>query len=147
MATAQSGFPFTPQLAVNSLNNGDFQLPNRIAEGSLAPGAQSYLNWFNTSLSPSDPNRAFVIPDLYQYGNAGFDILRGPGMVSMDCALARSIPVGERLQLRIRGEAFNLLNRTNFGLPDRILGLATSGTIDHTATPARRLQLAARLEW
>ena len=35
LITIQSGLPFTPQLAVNSLNNGGFQLPNRVGNGTL----------------------------------------------------------------------------------------------------------------
>ena len=70
----QTGYP---QMAVNSLNNGGYQLPDRVANGSLAANQRSYRHWFNTSLDPLDPARAFAIPALYQYGNSGFDILRG----------------------------------------------------------------------
>jgi hypothetical protein len=68
-------------------------------------------------------------------------------MATVDAALARSFPIGELARIQARVEAYNLLNRTNFALPERLLGLATSGVIDHTATPARRLQFALRLEW
>ncbi len=146
-AVMQGGLPFTPQLAANSLNDGGIQLPNRIGSGALPAGQQSYLQWFNTSLNPADPNRAFQTPAVFQYGNSGFDILRGPGMASLDSALAKSIPLTERLRIRTRIEAFNLLNRVNFALPNRILGLSSSGAIDHTATSARRLQLSVRFEW
>ena len=143
----QTGLPFTPQLAVNSLNNGGYQLPDRVADGALPASQRSYMHWFNTSLDPADPNRAFEIPALYQYGNAGFDILRGPGMATVDASLARSFQVGERLRLETRLEAANLLNRTNFALPNRILGLEASGVISHTSTPARNIHVGARLQW
>ena len=139
VATVQSGLPFTPQLAVNSLNNGGFQLPNRTGNGALPAGQRSYLQWFDTS--------AFTIPNLYQFGDSGFDILRGPGLANLDAAAARSIPLGWRLRLGLRLEGYNLLNRVNFALPNRILGVESTGAIDHTVTPARRLQLAARLDW
>ena len=139
VVTLQTGLPFTPQLAVNSLNNGGFQLPNRIGDGSLPAGQRSYLQWFDTS--------AFAIPALYQYGNSGFDIVRGPGLANVDAALAKTIPLKEGLRLQLRVESFNLLNRTNYALPNRLLGLESTGVIDHTITPARRLQLAVRLEW
>jgi len=139
IATVQTGLPFTPQLAVNSLNNGGFQLPNRIGNGSLPASQRSYLDWFDQS--------AFAMPNLYQYGDSGFDILRGPGLANLDAAAAKTIRIREPLRLQLRLEAFNLLNRTNFALPNRILGLESTGVIDHTVTPARRLQLAARFEW
>ena len=145
--TAQTGLPFTPQLAINSLNDGGFQLPDRLGSGALPAGQRSYLQWFNTSLNPADPNRAFAVPALYQYGNSGFDILRGPGMTTADVSLARSFPVRERLRLETRIEAFNSLNQTNFALPNRILGVESAGVISHTSTPARQMQVVVRVEW
>ena len=147
VVTLQTGFPFTPELAINGLNNGGFQLPDRAGDGSLPSDERSYLHWFNTSLNRADPNHAFETPPLYQYGNSGFNIVRGPGLATVDGALDRSFALGGRLHLRARIEAFNLLNRTNFALPNRILGLESSGTINHTATASRQFQLAAKLEW
>ena len=145
--TAQTGLPFTPQLAINSLNDGGFQLPDRLGSGALPAGQRSYLQWFNTSLNPADPNRAFAVPALYQYGNSGFDILRGPGMTTADVSLARSFPLRERLRLDTRIEVFNSLNQTNLALPNRILGVESAGAISHTSTPARHMQIVVRVEW
>ena len=147
IATLQTGFPFTPELSTNTLNDGGFQLPDRVGNGSLPAGERSYLQWFNTSLNPNDPARAFQLPALYQFGNSGFDILRGPGMIDVDTALARRFAIREKLGLDVRGEAFNLLNRTNFALPNRILGAASAGAINHTATAARQIQLTVRIDW
>jgi hypothetical protein len=143
----QTGVPFTPQLALNGLNNGGYQLPNRLGDGSLPSGQRSYLHWFNTSLEPTDPNRAFETPRLYQYGNSGYNIVRGPGLATVDAAMSRGFLVGSGVHLRVRIEAYNLFNRTNFALPNRILGLANSGAISRTSTPARQIQLALGLEW
>ena len=140
LVTLQSGFPFTPQLATNSLNDGGFQLPNRVGDGSLA--AKSPAQWFDTRLPG-----AFLVPALYQYGNSGFGILRGPGLATVDVSLAREFRVWERLQLESRIEAFNLLNRANFALPNRLLGTTAAGSINHTVTPARQLQLSILLRW
>jgi len=147
VVTAQTGLPFTPQLAIDGVNNGGFQLPNRVGDGSLSSGQRSYLHWFNTSLDPSDPSHAFEAPALYQYGNGGFDTLRGPGLATIDLALARNFVVTERLRLETRAEAFNLFDRTNFALPNRILGLDSSGVISHTVTPSRQMQLVVRATW
>jgi hypothetical protein len=136
---AQTGLPFTPELAVNGLNNGNFQLPDRLGSGALPASERSYLHWFDTG--------AFALPPLFHFGDAGFNIVRGPGQATADVALARSFALGERLRLRARVEAFNLLNRTNFALPNRFLGVESSAAISHTATPARQMQLAVRAEW
>ena len=147
VVTLQTGFPFTPELAINGLNNGGFQLPDRAGDGSLPSDQRSYLHWFNTTLNRADPTHAFETPPLYQYGNSGFNIVRGPGLATVDGALDRSFALSGRLRLRARVEAFNLLNRTNFALPNRILGLESSGAINHTSTASRQFQLAAKLEW
>jgi hypothetical protein len=150
LITIQNGLPFTPQLAVNSLNNGGFQLPNRVGSGALPGGQQSYLQWFNTGLN--SPGSAFQLPPLYQYGNSGFDILRGPGLANADFSLARDFALRDALHLesahlRTRLEVLNLLNRTNFALPERILGVESSGVISHTATASRQVQLVVKVDW
>jgi hypothetical protein len=145
--TAQSGLPFTPQLATNTLNNGGYQLPNRVGDGSLPADQRSYLHWFNTSLDASDPSHAFEAPALFQYGNSGMDILRGPGLATVDTSFSRTIPIREGLHVSTRLELFNALNHTNFGLPNRLLGTPSSGAIDHTSTAARSVQVVARVEW
>ncbi len=145
MVTLQTGFPFTPELAVNSLNNGGFQLPNRAGSGALPAGQRSYLDWFDASLGEADG--AFQVPALYQYGNSGFDILRGPGLATTDAALSRSFRLRESLRLEARIAATNLLNDVNFALPNRFLGVESSGVISHTVTPSRQLQLAVRVVW
>ncbi len=147
LATIQTGFPFTPEMAVNSLNNENYQLPNRVGNGALPSGRRSYLEWFNTTLNPSTPSHAFQVPALLQYGDSGFDILRGPGLATTDIALARAFPIHERLRLELRAEAHNLQNRTNLALPDRFLGVESSGVISHTLAPARQVQFGARLAW
>ncbi len=145
MVTLETGFPFTPELSVNSLNNGGFQLPNRAGNGALPAGQRSYLNWFDSSLGAADS--AFQVPALYQYGNSGFDTLRGPGLAAADAALSRSFRLRESLSLETRIAATNLLNDVNFALPNRFLGVESSGVISHTVTPARQLQLAVRIAW
>ncbi|MGQ9634980.1 MAG: hypothetical protein ACUVXB_12130 [Bryobacteraceae bacterium] len=144
---AQTGLPFTPELAVNGLNNGGFWLPNRVGKGTLPSSSRSVTRWFNTSLDPSDPSHAFETPPLYQYGNSGYNILRGPGLINLDAALFRDFPLRNSFRTNFRLEAFNLLNRAHFALPERILGLPSSGAISHTTSPSRQLQVDLRLSW
>ncbi|MGB9458316.1 MAG: carboxypeptidase-like regulatory domain-containing protein [Bryobacteraceae bacterium] len=145
IVTLQTGFPFTPELAVNSLNNGGFQLPNRAGNGILPANQRSYLDWFDTSLG--EAGSAFQVPALYQYGNSGFDILRGPGLATTDAALSRSFRLRENLRFETRIAGTNLLNDVDFALPNRFLGVESSGVISHTVTPARQLQLVVRVAW
>jgi hypothetical protein len=147
IVTLQGGLPFTPVLATNSLNNGGFQLPNRVGFGDLASQQRSYLDWFNSGIGPGVANHAFEMPALYQYGNSGFSILRGPGLATTDVEFSRTFAMGDRCHLQPRVEALNLLNRTNLALPEAVLGVESSGVISHTATPARQVRLAMAVTW
>jgi hypothetical protein len=56
----------------------------------------------------------------------------------------------ERFTLQFRAEAFNLLNRANFGTPNPIVFSGTSyaaaaGLITSTVTPSRQLQGGLKL--
>jgi hypothetical protein len=44
----------------------------------------------------------------------GFNTFRGPGVRDMDLSVARTFKLNERFGLKLRAEAFNLLNHANF---------------------------------
>jgi hypothetical protein len=65
----------------------------------------------------------------------------------MDLALSREFAVREGLHFQIRGEAFNAMNHTNLGTPNRFVNTPQFGTITEAATPGREMQLSARLSF
>ena len=71
----------------------------------------------------------------------------GPGMQTLDLALARDFAVSERMKFQFRGEFFNALNHTNLGTPDRFVNTPQFGTITEATTPGRQVQLSARLSF
>ena len=52
-----------------------------------------------------------------RFGNAGLNILRGPGVVQLDTGLFREFNLSEKVKLQFRSEAFNLSNTPHFGNP------------------------------
>src|SRR6185503_3040159 len=114
--------------------------PNRIGNGTLPSDERSIAEWFDTS--------AFVIPSPQAYGNAGRNILRGPGSTNIDLGFSRSFQWSgtETRRLQIRSEFFNALNHTNFGLPVHSTDSPAMGTITSAAS-ARVIQFGARLEF
>jgi hypothetical protein len=60
---------------------------------------------------------AFARVTQPRFGTAGFNILRGPGIVNMDLGLFRSFHVTERFKLQFRAEAFNATNTPHFSNP------------------------------
>jgi len=147
--TAQSGFPFTPQLSYNPTNNGDTRNPvrpfvNPAFTGSVILGSPT--QWFNPAafLQPP-PNSGF-------YGNLRRDTLTGPGLATWDMSFLKDTSIHERLNLQFRAELFNLLNRANFSTPNLIVftptGLSgTAGAITSTSTSSRQAQFALKLLW
>jgi hypothetical protein len=64
---------------------------------------------------------AFRRPEPGFLGNAGRNIIIGPDLATVDLSVGKQVrmPVlGETAVLDFRVEAFNLLNRTNFDLPE-----------------------------
>jgi hypothetical protein len=146
--SAQSGFPFTPLVGLNQSQNGDSRAPDRVSlnpnfTGPIIVGKQT--EWFN-------PN-AFLIPTAGTFGNAGRDILEGPGLLSLDASMFKTFLLTERIRLQFRSEFFNLINHSNFGLP--IISTFTSsggispsaGLINYTATSSRQIQFGLKLNW
>jgi hypothetical protein len=81
-----------------------------------------------------DPN-VFPTPTLGQDGTLGRFTYRGPHQVNEDLALARRFSIGERAQMQLRLEAFNVINKVNLYLPNSDLSLAlkSDGTYSTTS--------------
>jgi hypothetical protein len=137
--TAQSGRPFTPRVSFDNSNTGNvgggtfaYDRPNVVPAGTA--GSVTY------------DGRAFAIAPQFTFGNAGRNSLTGPALVTLDVMAARRISLGSRRLLTLRIEGFNVLNRTNLGLPDSFVDRATFGR-SLSAHPARQLQFAARFNF
>ena len=97
--------------------------------------------WFNTAAFAS-PNPALGIP-----GNARRGTIIGPGFNREDLGIFRNFRIFRESVFQLRGEAFNVLNHTNFGPPAVTATTAsTFGTIT-SAREARILQVAGKLSF
>ncbi|MEK6281393.1 MAG: TonB-dependent receptor [Acidobacteriota bacterium] len=143
IVTVQSGRPFTVALirefdnsgtGFSALGFGANDRPNLIGDPSLAGNTPE--RWFNTS--------AFAIPPRGTFGNAGRNILDGPGFQSVNASLIKNTALSERLNLQFRAEAFNLFNHPNLDLPDNFLGSPTFGQITSARDP-RHIQFGVKL--
>jgi hypothetical protein len=52
-----------------------------------------------------------------RFGNTGYNILRGPGLINVDLGVFRNFKVTERLNVQFRAEAFNATNTPHFSNP------------------------------
>jgi hypothetical protein len=140
--TFQDGTPLDPfYFSEDIANSGTPNRPNLVPGQSInLPASQRTPNeWFNTA--------AFSTPAPYTFGDAGRDIIPGPGNAVVDLALHRRFALAERVSLELRAEAFNSLNNPNFGLPGNNPDFGPFFGKIRTAGDPRRFQFAARIEF
>jgi hypothetical protein len=136
---------------------------------SLGPGIgrdrASYAAGFDASSAVTgDPNgwfnrSAFALPAAGTLGDTGRGDFIGPNLRTVDLSLTKdaALPAfGRGGRLEIRLEAFNILNRANFGTPQLIAfagaadgeqPLASFGRVRNTITSARQIQVGARVRF
>ena len=141
---AQSGFPFTISVFGDTANAGTLLGENPIRAnytGATVFDANSRTadRWFNTA--------AFTTPAAFTFGNVGRNTVYGPGRQTLDLALQREFRMTETVKLQVRAEAFNALNHSNLGTPNRFVNTPQFGTITEAATPGREIQLGVRVSF
>jgi hypothetical protein len=140
----QSGSPFTISVFGDTANSGSIVGENPIranynGQAVFGAGTGTTAEWFNPS--------AFSTPAAYTFGNVGRNTVYGPGMQTLDLALVRSFVLAERLHMEVRGEAFNALNHSNWGTPNRFVNTPQFATVTEASTPGREFQLSARISF
>ncbi len=138
--TLTSGSPFTPVMSsdVAGIGNLGNQRPNLVGDPSLDGDDRSVNKWFNTA--------AFASPAAGTFGNAGRNILTGPGLNTVDTAISRRFTLPKDIDIQVRLEMFNVFNHANFLLPNRTVDSPLFGTISG-AGPARQGQIGLKVAW
>ena len=114
--TARSGRPFT---ATQGSLEGAAWLPNVVGDPE---GSQTVDNWFNVA--------AFARVPAGVFGNAGRNIIRGPGFATFDLTVQRRFRLTDRVSATLRWDVFNVFDRANFGNPNADM-TATNVSHDH----------------
>ena len=147
-----SGFPFLVRSGrdnalVGAGRNMGPQRPDVVGEWKLPDGrsrGEVIAEYFNTDafIPNAGPGKEG------QFGNAGRNIIIGPGNIGTDLAIQKRFPLPkERLgQIEFRGEFFNLLNRPNLNNPSPNLVSPAFGRITR-AGEARVVQLGLRWDF
>lgn len=131
IVTVDTGLPLNLTVNGNPSNSGPYgaDRPNVVGNWHLAdPTVQE---WFNTA--------AFVKNAPYTYGDAGRNILRGPGLFNLDLAAHKQFRISERFTAQLRLESFNATNTPPFagqtGSPNTVVGSPQFGQISVAGTP------------
>jgi len=143
IVTLQSGRPFTVALLSDIDNSGTGRSglgfgandrPNVVGDPALDDPTPE--RWFNTA--------AFAFSPRGTFGNAGRNILDGPGYQNVNASLVKNTALTERWNLQLRAEVFNLFNHPNFNLPDNFLGSPSFGRITSAREP-RHIQFGVKV--
>lgn len=125
---------------VNIVVRQDVLTPDLIVElqrPDLIAGVPVYLDDPNAPGGRRINRAAFAVPAAVRQGSLGYNALRGFNFSQIDFALRRQFSLSEGMKLQLRAEAFNLLNRANFGNPNNVLANPQFG--QPTQTLARSL--------
>ena len=118
---------------------GGTQRCNQI--GSPYGGGNSGFKQTKTSwLNPAAFNTV-----VYTFGTEGRNNLTGPPYKDVDFSAFKDFPLTERVKLQIRAEFFNVLNHTNFSLPNSNIQAGTAFGQIFGSSFARQSQFAAKV--
>ena len=140
----QSGRPFTVALLPGDrqqqhgprrLGFGANDRPNSVGDPD-ASRSRPPERWFNTA--------AFAFPPFGTFGNAGRNMLEGPGYQNVNLGVLKRVPLGAARALQLRLEAFNLLNRDELRSARQFPRLADVRA-DSVGGRPRRIQIGAKL--
>ncbi len=105
----------------NALDGQGTETPNQILTNIYA-ASKGPAGWLNRA--------AFATPANGTLGNFGYNVAQAPGQFQLDMAVSRTFRIKERITLQLgEGEAFNLPNWVNLGLPVSALNSAVFGQI------------------
>lgn len=141
-----SGTPFTVYDSANVSQQGSApeisgfysSRPNLVSDPNAGPHTPD--QW----VSRSAFQRLNPVTQAGQFGNEGRNVVRGPGLSSVDLSLMKNFPVREGMRVQFRFEGFNIANHANFYLPEVDIASPDFGRILQAGSP-RLLQLALKL--
>jgi hypothetical protein len=113
------------------------QRPNLI--GNPNNGPRSVSTWLNASAF----QRLDLVANAGQFGTEGRNVNVGPAYADWDFGALKNFKVTETKQLQFRAELFDILNRTNFRLPDSDISSPTFNHILAAESP-RQVQFALK---
>ena len=145
--TAHTGMPLdvtygaTGANIVSSLSNDyrgqPFLRPN-VSGSSVSQSRSAMLNTFFAGYTFTTP------PASAPYGDVGRNSFRAPNFDQWDLSVVKNLRIQEKARVQFRAEFFNVLNHTNFGIPNTQTTSAAFGTIRATY-PSRQIQFALKV--
>jgi len=108
--------------------------PDLVPGASLTVDHPTIQQWFNTA--------AFTAPTGV-FGDAGRNIIIGPGTVDFGMSVSKNVQLREMQGIEFRLSASNIFNTAHFSAIDTTLGSRTFGQVTSVGS-MRKAQLLAR---
>ena len=145
IATLMSGTPFTvfdsndvaAEGTAPEITGFSSQRPNLI--GNPNHGPRTVSSWLNISAY----QRLDLTANAGQFGTEGRNVNVGPAFADWDFAALKNFKVTGSMHIQFRAELFDVLNRTNFRLPDSDISSPTFNHILAAESP-RQVQFALK---
>lgn len=147
--TVGSGLYFTPRVLGGGLDisrgvSGSLRA-NMVAGQPITVSNPTALEWFNTAAFCA-PSATCVNPTGTVFGDAGRNIIEGPGQVTLDMALNKTITIKESRALDLRFSANNVFNNVHFSSINTVVNSLTFGEVTGTSS-MRRVTMTARFRF
>jgi hypothetical protein len=126
---------------ISSLSNdyrGEPYLRPNVTGNSTSQSRSAMLNTYFAGYSFSTP------PASAPFGDVGRNSFRAPNFDQWDFSVDKNFHVHEKIRVQFRAEFFDILNHTNFGIPNTQTTSAAFGTI-RTTFPSRQGQFALKV--
>ena len=138
--TWQSGFWYTP-FGINDScfcndGNANSLRPDVVPGQDVSAGPANPAEWFNVNAFTAN------VPSG-RHGNAGRDIILGPGLINLDLGIHKNFRTTEKSRFQFRAEFFDVANHPNFDKPVLQMSNPNFGVIQDSLT-AREIQLALK---
>jgi Carboxypeptidase regulatory-like domain/TonB dependent receptor len=145
IATLMSGGPFTvfdsndvaAEGSAPEITGFSSQRPNLV--GNPNSGPRQVGAWVNAGAF----QRLDLTANAGQFGTEGRNVNTGPAYADWDFAALKNFKVNDSMRLQFRAELFDVLNRTNFRLPDSDISSPTFNHILASEAP-RQVQFALK---
>jgi hypothetical protein len=116
--------------------------PDQVGDPTIPRSQRTLDKYFNTDAFST---AAFTGSNLYGYGDAGRNPVRGPGFVNVDMSIFKEFSLPEKASLQTRFEFFNATNTPHFANPIGDMSSPNFGAIRYTNGQMRVVQAAVKL--
>lgn len=156
--TIASGLWFTPRVLGNSVDidrGVSGSLRANVTGEPISISDPGVLEWFNTAAfcsptatfgSTTPGGAACTNPNGSSFGDAGRNIIKGPGQVSLDMSLSKSFTIKESRSLELRLQAANVFNIVQFTSINTVVNSLTFGEVT-SAAATRRITMIMRFRF